>query len=148
MRNWWRSTRARLGRLLALTGAERATLVRAWLLLPLTRAYLRFGSVPEAQLWLERQLVRSKAGIGLAPERVAWLVGVASRWQPVAIRCLPRSLVLQQLLRRDAHDAALCFGVAREESNLMAHAWVEVDGVPLAEPESLTGRFAGLETGG
>jgi hypothetical protein len=55
------------------------------------------------------------------------MVDLAARhlpWQPT---CLPRSLVLWFLLRRQGVPAELRIGVQKSEHQLKAHAWVEVD---------------------
>ncbi len=61
--------------------------------------------------------------------------------------CLPRSLALQRMLARRGIASELRIGV-RKESNgaggIAAHAWVEVDGVPLGEPQAIEERFQKL----
>jgi hypothetical protein len=50
--------------------------------------------------------------------------------------CLPKSVVLQWLLRREGIAATLCIGVRRDDGRLDAHAWVEHRGMPLLDPSS------------
>lgn len=66
------------------------------------------------------------------------------------MRCLQRSLALEHLLRRSGHAAGIRFGVRRAGAGneLLAHAWVEVDGRPLGEPGEIEGRFARLVRAG
>lgn len=45
--------------------------------------------------------------------------------------CLRRSLVLGALLRR--YEPVLRIGVRRESGRIRAHAWIEIDGVPIGE---------------
>lgn len=47
--------------------------------------------------------------------------------------CLPQSLALQALLRRQGLSAELRIGVRRADGKLQAHAWVEHAGSPLGE---------------
>jgi hypothetical protein len=58
--------------------------------------------------------------------------------------CLPRSLVVERLLARAGARPELRIGVRLDEGRLSAHAWVEVDGEPVAEPEGIELRFARL----
>jgi hypothetical protein len=72
----------------------------------------------------------------------------ASRWPyrllPWPSTCLRRSLVLTALLRRRGLNAIVRFGVRREAHLLLAHAWVECDGVGV-DADSRQG-FEVLET--
>jgi len=52
----------------------------------------------------------------------------------LAMTCLRKALVLRRLLSRQGIAADLCIGVRREAGRLMAHAWLELDGVSLDEP--------------
>ncbi len=49
------------------------------------------------------------------------------------LTCLPRSLALCSLLREQGHPAVVRIGVRREAGQLLAHAWVELDGDVLGE---------------
>jgi hypothetical protein len=55
------------------------------------------------------------------------MVDIAARHLPWQPSCLPRSLVLWFLLRRQGVSAELRIGVQKREGDLKAHAWVEVD---------------------
>lgn len=66
--------------------------------------------------------------------------------------CLPRSLTLWWLLRRQGMPAELRIGVRREGDRLEAHAWVEQDGVVLGDHADVHDRFhafvGSIQTGG
>lgn len=66
--------------------------------------------------------------------------------------CLPRSLTLWWLLRRQGLPAELRIGVRREGDRLEAHAWVEQDGVVLGDHADVHDRFhafvGSIQTGG
>jgi hypothetical protein len=62
---------------------------------------------------------------------------VADVWPLSKGPCLRRSLVIGHLLRR--HHPAIRLGVAGAGDELVAHAWVEIDGHPL---EDVTGFHA------
>jgi hypothetical protein len=53
---------------------------------------------------------------------------------PGDTRCLRRSLVLTQLLARRGISSRLVIG-ARTAPDFLAHAWVELDGIPVLDPE-------------
>jgi hypothetical protein len=57
--------------------------------------------------------------------------------------CLQRSLLLYRELSRAGADPTLVVGFRRTDRGLEGHAWVEADGVPVAEP---TVREQGFET--
>jgi hypothetical protein len=63
-------------------------------------------------------------------------------------RCLTRALVLEAVLRRAGLDVEMKVGVRREGEHWRAHAWVEWQGKPLAEPAGIAGAFAPLEPHG
>ena len=54
-------------------------------------------------------------------------------------RCLVRSLVLTQLLARRGTASTLIIGIS-PESEFVAHAWVESEGIPLLSPENAADR--------
>lgn len=122
---WWALLRASL----ALRFAERRTLARA----------MDHGTsaapsdapaaslVPAADLQKVAQAVASAAANHLWP-----------------MTCLPRSIALRRLLRARGIPARLEIGVRKESGSLAAHAWVEVDGDPVGEPEAIEERFLPL----
>ena len=58
---------------------------------------------------------------------------------PTDSRCLMRSLVLTNLLARRGLESSLVLGVRPGES-FAAHAWVELDSVPLLDPGEFASR--------
>ncbi len=70
---------------------------------------------------------------------------VASR-PVVGAKCLGRSLVLWFLLRRRGIDAQLVLGTERpRDGELPAHAWVEVDGIPVNDVADVRERYGSFE---
>lgn len=65
--------------------------------------------------------------------RLGTAVGKTLRHLPFDSRCLMRSLVLTRLLARRGIETAFVIAV-NPDSEFVAHAWVERDGVPLLEP--------------
>lgn len=77
-----------------------------------------------------------------------WGVAVdrALRWIPGDTACLVRASALRELVvRRGLPRAVIRIGVRRGPTGFEAHAWVELDGMPIAEPASLHGAFSSLD---
>lgn len=68
-------------------------------------------------------------------QSLARLAAIAGRRGPVSASCLRQSLVVRAWLRRRGLDAQLKIGVKKNGAALDAHAWVELGGVALAQPE-------------
>jgi len=75
------------------------------------------------------------------------VVRLASRLLPFKAECLPRSLVLRDLLRARAVEAQVMIGVGKEAGTkaLLSHAWVEVQGEPIGEREDLKENFKAVQ---
>ena len=79
-------------------------------------------------------------------ERWGVAVDRALRWVPGDSACLVRAGALSQIVQsRGIPNAVVRIGVRRGESGFEAHAWVEQDGTPIAEPTSLRGAFSSLD---
>ncbi|MEM9592791.1 MAG: lasso peptide biosynthesis B2 protein [Acidobacteriota bacterium] len=115
-------------------------LLRALVLLMALPAALRIlGLRP-----LLRRLMPGAPGGGGAARRpspelgertIAMVRGLLSaRLGPLRPACLRQSLVLFHLLRRQGWPAVIHFGVRRGGDGLDGHAWLEIDGHPVAEP--------------
>jgi hypothetical protein len=71
-------------------------------------------------------------------------VDVAADLLPGAATCLAKSLVLVALLQHQGFAAELRIGVRTELSGLLAHAWVEVEGLPVNERPGIADVFVPL----
>ena len=134
----------RLRKFIALNTAERAIVLRSLLLLPLVAALLRTSGMARTAALLER-LRRSSASApdALEPREIAALVNATA--SALGANCLPRSLVLCQLLRNRGIAADIRLGVAKPaDGDLLAHAWVELDGLPLNDSLDVAERYAAL----
>jgi hypothetical protein len=137
-------------RWLALTPAERQLRREAWWTLLVSSIRLRLA--PRGAL--ARALRRSPPADSLSPMpdraasgdtvAVAAAVASAAAHHAWTMRCLPRSLALLRMLDRRGVPAALRIGVRKRGEQVAAHAWVEVGGVALGEPEDVEKRFAPL----
>lgn len=81
-------------------------------------------------------------------KELAWAVGVAAWVARPRPTCLTRSLVLWSLLRDAGIPVRMRLGARLSREDLLeAHAWVEVEGEPVAEPMDVEARFPRLRRG-
>ena len=137
------STKADWAALRALTGGEWRTLLAAAALLPLCRAGLRLFGYRRVERVTRRAFTLGppRADEADLAFRTARMVSVAARRGAVAANCLPRSLVLWALLRRQGVDAVLRFGFRKGQGEFGAHAWVEHLGAPLNDADDVAEVF-------
>lgn len=118
---------------------------KARLLVELTSSYVQIRRWLRAKPVAEvAALARSPRGTQEPPQpererremalRLAWVVGRTLNHLPGDTRCLTRSLVLVRLLARRGIETTLVIGV-RAEDGFAAHAWVELDGIALLDPD-------------
>ena len=74
-------------------------------------------------------------------QRLAELAAIAGRQGPLNTTCLRQALAVQWWLRRRRLDSQLRIGARRVGDSLDAHAWVELDGAPLAQDDLLHTAF-------
>jgi hypothetical protein len=82
---------------------------------------------------------------GLSAETIARLVRIAAERGPYRAKCLEQSLVLRWLLLRQGIDARIVFGARKDDEQMQAHAWVEVNGVALSEDNGVYQDFSPLD---
>lgn len=73
------------------------------------------------------------------------MVRVAAQRGLCRAKCLEQSLVLRWLLWRQGIDARIFFGARKEDEQMQAHAWVEVDGISLDDDNDAHQRFSPFE---
>ena len=76
---------------------------------------------------------------------VARLVAAATQYGPHRASCLPVTLTLSWLLRRQGIMTDLRLGVRKVAARLEAHAWVEYQGLPLIDDPDVHERFAAFD---
>lgn len=69
-------------------------------------------------------------------------VRLAARLHVLSMACLPKSIVLADMLCVRGAKASVRIGVGKTGTQLASHAWVEIDGVMIGEPESVSTSFA------
>lgn len=122
----------RIRKLFGLPSYERWLLLKAVALLWAVRLslwLLPFAGTRQLLNWASRRSRR--LSVNPTPvERLAWAVGVASRFVPGTAHCLTRALAAKILLARRGYPAKVCYGVLPESTEpFTAHAWVESNGV-------------------
>jgi len=137
-----------LRRLAGLTPDRRRLVLRSLLVVVGVRVgltALSFARLRNVLRKLERRTTPEAEASRPAVDELVWAVGASSRYVPRAT-CLVQALALELLLERSGRAAAVQIGVAKENGDLKAHAWVESEGRRLLEDSEPT-RFASLPAG-
>ena len=71
-------------------------------------------------------------------------VRLAARLHFLAAACLPKSLVLADMLSAYGIKAAVVIGVSKNDGRFSSHAWVEIEGQMVVEAESVVDTFTRL----
>jgi hypothetical protein len=138
-----------LRRYIALSGADRGLLARAYLWLTIAELALRLR-LEGLSKWATTTdaAAAGPASVDTAAvlraRRYARWLRAASRYQPVRTECLHRSLALHWWLRREGVASRLQIGVRKEGGDLAAHAWVELDGQVVNDHPAAVARFTPL----
>jgi hypothetical protein len=134
-----------------LSWAERRLLAQALALLPLTALALWAMGFRRWQALVARLTPvvdaggRDEAAVIREGRATARLVEAAARRGPYRASCLPRSLALWWLLRRQGIESDLRIGVRKEAGLFEAHAWVELRGLVLNDSGDVGERFAAFD---
>lgn len=117
-------------------------------LLPLAWLALRLFGFKRVRYLAERRLSAGPATIDQAAmqraQRSAQLVAIASRHGLYAANCLNQSVVLCRILCKQGMPAQIRIGVRPKAQPFEAHAWVELEGVPLGQSVTDYRAFSGL----
>jgi hypothetical protein len=132
-------------RLLMLQPEDRRLLVEAWVRLMAMTLTLRGVGYPRVA---RRMLACTAREAGpedvLRARTYARWIASAARRQPVQAACLAQSLTLQTWLRGERVRSELRIGVVKSDARLDAHAWVEVNGVPVNDSLGSVAAFTPL----
>ena len=124
---------------------------RAAVLFPVVRVSLWLRGYNRTYAFLQRRLgAEARAASGeLHPQvevqRTCRMVRAAGRYIPAHFTCLEESLTLWYLLRKQGIGSRLRIGVRKTNNKLEAHAWVELDGEALNQPEHLHRHYAAFD---
>jgi hypothetical protein len=109
-----------------------------------------FGKSPAAD---RRDVSRVNPSTVDTASAIAMRLDLAARHLFFRTNCLERSLALRWLLRRRGIAADLRIGARKESELFEAHAWVELDGVTINDPDEahlhfvpFKGEITALET--
>ena len=144
MRADWRKLRE-------LTAAELVVLIQAMALFPAVKLAQRWSRLDRlhsrlARLFSDETQPEDDGRGAVSADEITRLVGVAARRGLVRPNCLQHSLVLWTLLKRHRIDAAIHFGVRKNnEKALEAHAWVVVDDQVLNESDQIANQYLPFE---
>jgi hypothetical protein len=109
-----------------------AIFVQAWYWFVLVNVLLRIYALPRL---VERLRTAPRLQSDeLAPARLGRIVGKALRVRGRSPRCLIGALVLYRLLHERGHPGDLVIGLPEDAHDVIAHAWIEVDGVDVGPP--------------
>lgn len=133
----------RAQKFLALTPPGRGIVLHSFLLLPIVALLVRVRGMTRTAALLEHFGYGVGTADGLTPQEIARLVNAAA--SILGTSCLSRSLVLWHLLRSRGTSTKICLGVSKlADGNLSAHAWVELEGLPLNDGADVFARYAAL----
>jgi len=113
-----------------LPAVDKRLLVRSLILLWVIRLgqwLLPFQTLSRLLGYLIRPSKTRHLGSIPSQDSIAWAVTAASRYV-FKTTCLTQALTLQILLQKEGYDATLRIGIARNEGQFQAHAWIESQG--------------------
>ena len=142
------SPRSNARRFLELPSRDQRLLCEAWwrLLAAALRLWVAPRRTVATALVESAPRARSSEAGGTAAQ-VTRAVGRAAAHHLRPMTCLPRSIALQRMLARRGIASRMQIGVSKEggaPSGITAHAWIEVDGEPVGEPQAIEERFLPL----
>jgi hypothetical protein len=129
----------RFRKLIRLSWREWGIFIQAIICLPAVDLLIRTRGVKHCIEWFERAGPARDAQFSMKEaQSLARMVHVAGRFLPWPTRCLPQSIWIHRCLLQRGLQSRIRFGVTSLTSSLLsAHAWVELDGIPLDEQPGL-----------
>jgi hypothetical protein len=128
---------------LRLERAEQLAFMHGWLALVAAKVGLNMFGV-RRMLQLLPDNPAPGQSLDSLPRAARWL-HVAARYCPGGAKCLPRSIAMLALLRQAGIACELRVGVGQTTPALEAHAWVEVNGVPVNDTGDIGQRYSAFE---
>lgn len=118
----------------------------AMLFVPFKVLAARFGTVKhpnDKSGVVEPELSQTQTALA---HDIGWAVTRAARYVPFRAVCLPQAIAAKAMLSRRAIPSVMHFGVAKGETELAAHAWldvgrIEVTGFPIGADLVEVARF-------
>ena len=130
----------------SLSKSDRALLINALFLLPVVATSLKTVGLRRTQSWLAGNPLASMSSSIEQPRanvrRTAQMVAAACRQLPIHSGCLPRTIVLWNLLRRGGINADVRIGVRYDtQGEFHAHAWLEWNGEVVNDPGNVASQY-------
>jgi hypothetical protein len=143
----WKSIQNKVSVARQLSLSEWLLLAEAWWVLFGFFLALRLGSLESLKktfrVFGEKKV--DPSGVLVFARKLQKLVFLASRLHLLSITCLVRACTLHWMLDRRGIPSRLCIGVNKSLVGINAHAWVEIMGQAIGEPEDIDQRFKVLE---
>lgn len=130
---------------LALGWNERWLFAQALVLLPIAALALRAMPFGRLRSLLDRPMLNASTDHRARASRIAHMVAAAGAYGPYRATCVPQSVVLQWLLRREGIRGEMRYGVRKADGAVSAHCWIELDGEPLIDSPAVRDQFAVLD---
>lgn len=137
-----------VNRILQMTRFERVALFEAAVLMPAVAGSLRIAGLKSTMRWLKLLEGPGRVGRRVPPANVdvVQVIGdmvdiVARRHPAYKATCLPQSLVLWHLLRLNEEQPELQVGFNKNDTDVIAHAWVEVAGKVINDAPSVRSQY-------
>ena len=105
---------------------RRLYLREAFVAVVLARIALRLIPPVHIFSWVDRPLKRTVRFANEEIDWIAWAIEMTAVKWPMDAPCLPCALAAHAMLRRRGIVSRVCLGVARDDRELVGHAWVEV----------------------
>jgi len=128
----------------AVSLADWRLFLAAWGWLLIFDLALRTTSFPRVQALAARPLAKRGNVDSAVQDILATCLQAVERaraYHLYPMTCLRRSLTLQKLLAGQGVAAALKIGVSKRAGFLQSHAWIEVEGQVIGEPEVVEERY-------
>jgi len=130
---------------------EKSLAIRAGLLIPVIEIWMRRTSFQRCQRGLLRlaRWLPPYTRRDMSPaqaQKIAKLVALGNtRYSLYRADCLTTSLAIQYVITRLGGHAELCLGVRTLAGQFEAHAWVEYEGVPLDQLETVAEIYSRMD---
>jgi hypothetical protein len=111
----------------SLSPGERSLLLRTVLLVAFLRAALCLLPFVRLKDYLARRAAHHPIRQDIPVAHLVWAVRTAAAYIPRAT-CLTQALAAKYQLERSGHCARIHIGVAKENGQFRAHAWLECEG--------------------
>ena len=139
----WKSFRHKLRTASQFSPGDWLGLLEAWS--TLLGFYLALRLLSFDRLEAFTRLAEEKGAVPAETLAWAWrrqrLVSVAARLHLLSMTCLPRALALRWMASRRGIPAQLRIGINKSSKGVLAHAWVDIQGEMVGEPEDIAERF-------